>query len=64
MITASIQALVDADRLLAQTATDEALPGKEKDKANEELAKGDAELPAKPDKAIDHYKKAWEHATK
>ena len=37
---------------------------KELVKANEEMGKAAAELPGNPDKAIDHYKKAWEHAMK
>ena len=69
-----IDALVEADRILAQTAIDFvgvagdpagnkvakeiAKADKEMDKALEEIKKG------KRDKAINKYKKAWEHAQK
>jgi len=65
--------LVTADKLLAETALNEAkaYPGpdkkidKEIDKSEKELEKATKELEKdKPDKAIDHYKKAWEHARK
>ena len=60
------------DAELAQTSIDEARVAcggspkcqKELDTAIEEMAKAAAELPGNPDKAIDHYKKAWEHAMK
>jgi hypothetical protein len=60
MVRAAIDSLVEADRLLAQTAIDEAVSGdidkayQEMEKAQKERAKGSF------DKAIEHYKKAWE----
>ena len=71
----AIPVLVIADRLLAQTLLND-LAGltaidpdnqekvdQELQKALDELAKGDADRDAgKPDKAIQHYRKAWEHA--
>jgi tetratricopeptide (TPR) repeat protein len=68
----AIDALLDANRQLAQTAIDDApdpddnkKAAKELDKANDELEKGDEErAKGKFDKAIDKYKKAWEHAIK
>jgi hypothetical protein len=64
-----VQAILDADRALAQKAIDTAiaLPGKAKDiaKAQDELAKGDAERTAgKYPQAVDRYKAAWENAQK
>lgn len=64
-----VQAIVDlvqAICLLAGIAIDEVPDSnnqkvaKEFGKDNDELNKGDLDL--KPDKAIDEYKKAWEHA--
>ncbi len=71
-VSPEIDELVDIDHDLAQTAIDdaEALPSNPKrdaeiDKANEEMGKGDADAAAdKPKEAIDHYRKAWEHAQK
>jgi hypothetical protein len=75
----AIDDLVRADRILAVTLINELSDAvavddkkqkhvdKELAKAQDELAKGNKERDAdkpKPDKAIDHYKKAWEHATK
>jgi PKD repeat protein len=71
----AIDELVKSDRILAQTLLNE-LDGavavdpsrqdkvdKELDKVRAELAKGDVDRDAgKPDKAIQHYRKAWEHA--
>ena len=71
----AIDALVAADRLLAQIALDD-LAGiiaadpdrqgkvdRELAKGLEDLNKGDEQLAdGKPDKAIDSYRKAWEHA--
>jgi len=62
-----IASLVGADRLLAQTAINDALADtgnpKEVAKALDELAKGDKEAGSgKPVEAIDHYCKAWQHA--
>ena len=62
-------ALVGANRELAQIAIADADSQNGKDKeikaANDELGKGDKERDAgKPDAAIDHYRKAWEHALK
>lgn len=66
---AAIDLLVGADAALAQNAIDEAIAAggeakeiakaeEEMDKAQKELDKGDF------DKAIERYKKAWEHAQK
>jgi hypothetical protein len=64
-VTAAIAALVAADELLAQTAIDEAADGREKNAALAEMAKAAEELArGRPDKAIGHYKKAWQHATR
>ncbi len=71
-VSPEIAELVDIDHDLAQTAIDDAQAGcanakcqKEIDKANEDMAKGDADATAgKPKQAIDHYKHAWEHAQK
>lgn len=70
-----IDNLVNADRVLAITAMleatntpvddpeDQKKVDKENDKSAEEFAKGDSYRDeGKPDKAIDHYEKAWEHA--
>lgn len=66
---AATDAMIAADRVLAQEAINQAVAGggdqKEIDKANEEMGKAQAELDkGKPDKAIDHFKKAWEHGLK
>jgi len=77
---AVIDKLIDADDILAHTAYDEASAyagdpkvAKELEKAQEELEKAQEELDhtkkdgtsdPRYDKAIDHYKKAWEHACK
>ena len=64
-VSAEILELVDIDRDLAETEINESPPGKERTKAEEELAKGDAEAAeGKYDKAIEHYRKAWENAIK
>ena len=64
-VTNAINDLLEADRLLAQTAIDDAAGGdpkklaeaeKEMDKATDEIAKGHY------DNAIDHYKNAWKKA--
>jgi hypothetical protein len=66
-----IDELLTADKLLAETALNEAKEyegtdkkvGKEIEKSEKELEKATKELEkGKPEKAIDHYKKAWEHA--
>ncbi|MCK4476439.1 MAG: PKD domain-containing protein [Methanophagales archaeon] len=70
-----IDKLVKADKLLAETALNDAISTnvtdpKKQDKVDHEIAKAKEELTkaaeevskGKPDKAIDHYKKAWEHA--
>ncbi|MFC1991173.1 hypothetical protein ACFLVC_00320 [Chloroflexota bacterium] len=72
----AIERLVRVDRILAETlivevsglvAVDPANQDKvdgEVVKALDELAKSDADWAAgSPDKAIQHYRKAWEHAT-
>jgi hypothetical protein len=74
---AAIDALVAADKALAQTAIEEAIEAggdpKEIAKAQDEMTKAQEELDhtkkdgipdPRYDKAIDHYKKAWEHACK
>jgi hypothetical protein len=71
----AIDDLVTADRLLAQVMLDETAglaainPARqtrvdeELKKAEDELARGDADRDAlKPDKAIHDYRKSWEHA--
>jgi hypothetical protein len=70
-IQAAIDAILDANRNLAETAigavpdSDNNKVAKEMGKANDALAKGDTErAKGKPEKAIDKYKKAWEHAVK
>ena len=73
----AIDTLVSADETLAQNAIDEAIAvggdPKEIAKAEEEMTKAQQELDhtkkdgtpdPRYDKAIDHYKKAWEHACK
>ena len=63
MLQSSIDRLVGADKALAQAAIDAAPSGKEKDKAMEELLKGDARiLDGKFADAIEHYRNAWKHA--
>ena len=70
-----IDKLVTADKILAETALNDAISTnvtdpKNQDKVDKEIAKAEEELAkayqelskGKPDKAIDHYKKAWEHA--
>jgi hypothetical protein len=74
----AVEDLVDADRMLAQLFMDEnqglvavnpenqEKVEKELEKAEKELEEGDedrAALKFQPDKAIKHYKKAWEHTT-
>lgn len=68
-----IDKLVTADKLLVETALNAAKAyegtdkkvDKEIEKSEKELAKATKKLEkGKPDKAIDHYKKAWEHAQK
>ena len=76
-VSEAIERLVSADRVLALTALEEAAGlialdperqdkvDRELTKAVEELARGDAERVAgNPDKAIEHYKKAWEKVQK
>jgi tetratricopeptide (TPR) repeat protein len=65
----AIDEIVTADRQLAQDAIDAAIAGggdpNDIEKALREMAKAQEELDkGKPDKAIDHYKKAWEKAQK
>ena len=62
-VTAAIAALVAADELLAQTVIDEAADGREKNAALAEMANAAEELArGRPDKAIGHYNRAWQHA--
>ncbi|MFC1777526.1 hypothetical protein ACFL3I_09325, partial [Pseudomonadota bacterium] len=65
----AIAALVAVDGALARTALDEAIAagGDPSDiaKAEDEMAMADEEIAkGKFDKAIDHFKKAWENALK
>ena len=64
-----IDQLVAIDRMLAEDARSEFPLFPLNEKVMKEIAKSDKEmlkalghLPNEPDKAIDHYKKAWEHA--
>ncbi len=64
-----IDALVGADEVLAATAIADAIEqgGNERDiaRAEAEMVKGEADVAAgKPDKAIDHFKRAWQWAQK
>ena len=68
-VSAQINALVNADELLARTAIDEAIAaGGDQGriaKAETEMATAQAEMDGGAfDKAIEHYKKAWHHAQK
>ncbi len=56
----SINREVLAARILVEVVLPQAT-GKDLEKALEDLAKGDAS--ADPKDAIEHYKKAWKHAT-
>ena len=76
-VAAAVEDLVLADRILAQTFLDDntdefgnpilsAIDPDRQAKVNKELAKAKAEMDKgdaamKPDKAIHHYKKAWDH---
>ena len=67
-----IDMLVVADKLLAEAALEDAQANagekkadKEIEKAERALAKAEEEIEkGKLDKAINHYKKAWDHANK
>ncbi|HXJ65505.1 MAG TPA: DUF11 domain-containing protein, partial [Actinomycetota bacterium] len=64
---AFIDRIVAVDRALAQVAIDDAVGGNPSElaKANAELAKGDASAAGnRPEEAIQHYRKAWDHAIK
>lgn len=64
-VSASIHALVEADRMLAEIAIDEAVNEKDKAKAEGEMDKAlDMISDGDYDKAIEHYKQAWHQATK
>lgn len=64
-VSASILALVEADRMLAEIAIDEAVNEKDKAKAEGEMDKALDEFSKDNfDKAVEHYKQAWHHATK
>ena len=68
-VQAVVDALVSAAEALAQKAIDDASTAggdpKDLEKANEEMAKAADELAkGNPDKAIYHYRKAWETAQK
>lgn len=64
-VSTSIDALVEADRMLARIAIDEAVNEKDEAKAEGEMDKAlDERDNGNFDKAIEHYKQAWHHATK
>lgn len=64
-VSAYILALVEADRILANIAIDEAENEKDKAKAEGEMVKALAEIgKGNFDKAVEHYKQAWHQATK
>lgn len=64
-VSTSIDALVEADRMLAQIAIDETVNDKDKAKAVGEMDKAlDETSNGNFDKAIEHYKQAWHQATK
>jgi len=66
-VSAEINSLVEADQILAQTAIDDAAGGDPKDiaKAQEEMTKALEDIDKGDfDKAIKHYKKAWDFAQK
>jgi len=61
----TILKIVAADRLLATTLIDEAPAGREKTDALKDLNEGDKKASeGKYRDAIEHYKKAWQHAEK
>ena len=70
VIEASLNVLVTSDQRLAETVLDEAIAAcanskceKEIEKASQELAEAEADIEnGNLDKAIDHFRKAWEHA--
>jgi hypothetical protein len=66
-VTDAIKALVEVDRVLAQTAINDAIAAngspKEIAKAQEEMTKAASEIAkGNYDKAIEHFKLAWQHA--
>ena len=64
-VAPAINALVSVDAQLAQTAINEASPGPNLVKANAEKAKALEDIAlGNPEKAIEHYKYAWQFATK
>lgn len=64
-VSDAILTLVETDRMLAQTAIDEAVNEKDKAKAKEEMDKALYEIgKGNYDKAIERYKQAWHQATK
>jgi hypothetical protein len=64
-VAPAINALVSVDAQLAQMAINEASPGKNLDRANEQKAKALEKIAkGNPAKAIEHYKYAWQFATK
>ena len=64
-VAPAINTLVSVDAQLAQTAINEASPGNDLDKANAEKAKALDDIAlGNPEKAIEHYKWAWQFATK
>ncbi len=66
-ISLVIDLLIDIDRNLARDAIDVVPDGTGIEKVDKEIEKAEKELlkdKPKPDKAIEHFKKAWEHAQK
>jgi len=61
-INEAISLMMHADKLLAETAINEAPDGKDKDKAIEKFEKAETETENK--KKIDGYKKAWKYINK
>jgi hypothetical protein len=61
-VTSVINSLVSIDRMLAQTAINESAHDKYREKAIENLAKGDAATDAKH--KINYYRKAWKYVNK
>ena len=61
-MSAAAVSLVNVDRMLAETAINEAPAGKDKDKALDDFAKGDQEKNlGNLEKAVEHYRNAWKH---
>jgi len=64
LVLGAINSLVADDRTLAMTAIAESAKSNDIEKAQEEIAKGDADTAnGKYEEAINHYKNAWDLAT-